>query len=80
MKQTIYGSTEIVTYPACFENCAHCQENEDGKRYCELYPEDGEITEDNAPSLVFSTYHGTYGNVSSSGCDCEEYETPYDGE
>ena len=80
MKQTIYGSTTITAISACFENCTHCQKNEDGKHYCELHPEDGEITEDNAPSLVFSTYHGTYGNVSSSGCDCDDFERPYDGE
>ena len=36
--------------------------------------------DDSLPSIVVSTFHGTYGNVTSVGCDCEEFEEPYDGE
>jgi len=79
MKKKIYGDTEIFSESAC-ENCKHLIEDDNGKLYCNIYPEDGEYSEENAPSLVFSIYHGTYGNVNSSGCDCDDFEPLYDGE
>lgn len=81
MKKTIYGNTEITTWSACHE-CTHCLENDEGLFYCEFCPEEPfeDDEDDSLPSIVLSIYHGTYGNVTSVGCDCEEFEKPYDGE
>lgn len=81
MKKTIYGDTEILTEPACPE-CEHRKEDEQGKVYCELYPEipENELDGDDAPKSIFSIYHGTYGKCYSSNCDCNDFEPLYDGE
>lgn len=80
MKKTNYGNTEIWTENACM-SCSHLIEDEEtGKKYCELDHDFEVESENDAPHKVLSVYHGTYGNVWSNGCDCEEYEMPYDGE
>lgn len=80
MKHTTYGNTEIFSHSACHE-CIHLKENEDGMFFCKFYPEElfEDDEDDSLPQLVLSTYHGTYGNHTTTGCDCDDFE-PYDDE
>lgn len=79
MKKTVYGETEIYTRSACHE-CVHLKENEDGMFFCKFNPDElfDDDEDEGLPALVFSIYHGTYGNVSSSGCDCDDFDSGED--
>ena len=68
----------MSTHGICCDICIHCLENEDtGKKYCELYPEDD--IEMNPPHFTFTSHRGT-GYPDSFISDCEDIEPYNDGE
>lgn len=56
----------------CYQ-CEHRIDNENGTWVCELYPEEGVITEENAPRYTFHSHRGT-GYPDYLCCDCEDIE------
>ena len=61
-------------YTAC--ECLHCThriDNEDNTFFCELYPEDGNMTEETAPKYTFESFRGT-GFPDYLCTDCEDVD------
>ena len=56
----------------CHE-CTHKIKNEDGTWTCELYPEEGVITEENAPRYTFHSHRCT-GYPDYLCTDCEDID------